>query len=253
MNDITSNQALIIWCLLGKHGQALQSELLPRVAKKDREALEASGLVSCEKRQRGALFLKVEDKGWRWASEHLRGELPREYQVLQHWLAQLHNFLDKNDENLAGFIGPAPTMLADPGPRAISEDPPKRKRGPAKKPGAQPKAKKAPAQKVGKPAGKKPLKTPKRPTGTELRRLIESAYLRITSGQKAKAVPLRKIRAELSALDAATVDAGLLRILQDGGKIRLHQISDPKALTQADRDAVFSPGGEPFHLLWIES
>lgn len=90
-----------------------------------------------------------------------------------------------------------------------------------------------------------------------LRARIEKAYLIVTGGQKAESVPLAKVRSELADLDRSVVDTALLRIVQGDkegdGKARLGRIGDQKALTQGDRDAAFSPAGEPFHLLWIKS
>ena len=51
----------------------------------------------------------------------------------------------------------------------------------------------------------------------------------------------------------ATLDAGLARILKGDRSAILSQLSDPKALTPAEREAAFSPAGEPFHLIWIQS
>ncbi|MFL9829152.1 hypothetical protein ABTU92_30550, partial [Rhodoplanes sp. SY1] len=71
---MTPKQTLIMWCLLGRQGQAMQGEIVPKVDKKDREALVAAGFLSSGKYSRGAIGLKVEDKGWRWAGEHLGDE-----------------------------------------------------------------------------------------------------------------------------------------------------------------------------------
>lgn len=94
------------------------------------------------------------------------------------------------------------------------------------------------------------------PRKRELRARIEQAYLAITGGRKAEAVPLAKIRAQLADLDRELVDDGLRRIHRGDkigdGKARLGQFADPKALTQEDRDATWSAAGEPYHLLWIE-
>ena len=79
----------------------------------------------------------------------------------------------------------------------------------------------------------------------------------VTNGRKAEQALLRDVRAQLADLSREIVDAGLLRILQGDKegkrKARLGQINDPKALSQPVRDAAFNPGGEPFHLLWIQS
>jgi len=224
---MTPKQTLIMWCLLGKQGYALQGEIVPKVEKKDREALVSGGYITSPKRGR-ALSLIVEDKGWRWASEHLRDELPPNFQVLQSWLAIVHHFLERNGRTLADFIGPAPERAADP----VAE---KRR-----------------SRRTRKAAPEPMKKWPKPLTEPHVRARIEKAYLAVTNGRKAESALLSKVRAQLADLDRATVDAGLLRILQGDEKARLGQISDPKALTREEREAAFSPGGEPFHLLWIQ-
>jgi hypothetical protein len=220
---MTPKQTLIMWCLLGKHGEAPQREILPRILKKDREALVSNGFITTEKIGR-AISLKVEDKGWRWANEHLGDPLPPNYQVLRSWLTKVHQNLEKNGQTLADFIGPSPEADAD-SPRPVKR-----------------------AGKAPHPTGR----TKRQPTERQLRARIEKAYLTVTDGRKSESALLSKVRGQLSDLDRATVDAGFLRILQGDDKARLGQISDPKALTPKDREAAFSPGGEPFHLLWIQ-
>lgn len=223
MSEIRPKQALVMWCLLGRHGQALQGELVPKVERKDREALVAAGFVSSSKLG-NAYFLTVEDKGWRWAGEHLRHEVPRGFRALQDWLTRLHNFLERDGKSLADFIGPGPERPPDPVKK--------------KKPRPNDRAKAR--------AGKGAL------SPAEIRARIEAAYLKVTNGRKSQSALLSKVRAQLPDLDRKTVDAGLLRILQGDPKARLGQISDPKALTEEDHDAAFGPGGEEFHLLWIQ-
>jgi hypothetical protein len=224
MSDkLTPKQTLLMWCLLGCHGEALQRSIVPRVEAKDRKVLVARGLIR-EGRHGQSIVLRVEDKGWHWSSEHLRDELPPTFRVLQQWLGRVHVFLSDADRPLADFIGPPTEPLPLPTP---------------KKPRAAGKQK----QRLEKSA----LLSP-----GELRRRIEEAYLAITNGRKAESVPLSKLRAQLAELDRKTMDEGLLRILQGDEKARLGQISDPKALAQDERDAAFSPGGEPYHLLWIQ-
>jgi hypothetical protein len=222
---MTPKQNLIMWCLLGRQGQAMQGDMVPKVEKKDREALVAAGYVSSGKYSRGAIGLKLEDKGWRWAGEHLGDELPKNYQVLRQWLTMLQRHLDQSGETLAEFIGPAPEWPPSTPPAKVR------------------KSKKGNTARLEKPP----------PSPADLRARIEAAYLAVTHGQKAQPVPLGKLRAQLVDLDRATVDGGLLRILQSDAKARLGQISDPKAISAEEREAAFNPGGEPYHLLWIQS
>jgi hypothetical protein len=229
-NNVTPQQALIIWCLLGRHGWGFQRDIVPKVAAKDREALVAAGYITCTKIER-SLFLKVEDKGWHWASGHLDAELPAGFAVLQNWLRRMNEFFRRNGSTLADVVGEA------------SEPPPERA---GKKPRAR-----TPSRRTAPPKAPKPL------SAAALRKRIEAAYLAVTNGRKAEQALLSDLRAKLADISPEIVDAGLLRILQGDKegkrKARLGQINDPKALNSKVRDAAFSPGGEPFHLLWIQS
>jgi hypothetical protein len=146
---MTPKQTLIMWCLLGRQGQAMQGDIVPKVEKKDREALVAAGYVSSGKYSRGAIGLKLEDKGWRRAGEHLGDELPKNYQVLRQWLTMLQRHLDQSGETLAEFIGPASEWPPSPPPAKVR------------------KSKKAKTAPVVKPP----------PSPADLRARIETAYL----------------------------------------------------------------------------
>lgn len=221
----TPKQALILWCLLGKQGSALQGEVVPKVDAADRKALVAGQHLSTE-RQGRSIRLTVTDKGWDWAGQHLRVPLPPNFRVLQDWLERIDRHLTTTGETLAGLIGtPAPPEPAAPKP--------KRRR-------------------AARPTVPIPAK-PKKLTAKQVRARIEDAYISLTDGQKAQAVRLSALRARLSELDRATVDAGLGAILAGDPTARLSQLSDPKSLTAEEREAAYSPAGDPFHLIWIQS
>lgn len=216
----TPKQALILWCLLGRHGSALQSTLVPRVDKADREALIAGRYLEAQKQGR-SLRLSVTDRGWDWAGGHMREPLPPSVRVLQDWLERMQADLAATGRTLAEFVGTAPDAPAVPQP-----SPPTRKAA----------------------SDRSTSLTPK-----QLRARIEGAYLALTGGERAKAVRLSALRAHLAELDRATVDAGLAAILRGDKTARLSQFSDPKSLDAAEREAAFSPAGEPFHIIWIQS
>ncbi|MEE7456194.1 hypothetical protein MPAR168_18045 [Methylorubrum populi] len=221
----TPKQALILWCLLGRHGSALQSTLVPRIDKADREALIAGRYLEAEKQGR-SLRLTVTDKGWAWTGEHMREPLPPSFRVLQDWLERMQADLAATGRTLAELVGSAPEEPAPAEPRS--------------------RARRASS----KGSNSKGSKTP---TPKQLRARIESAYLALTRGERAKAVRLSALRAGLADLDRATVDAGLAAILRGDRTARLSQFSDPKSLDPAERAAAFSPAGEPFHIIWIQS
>lgn len=105
---MTPKQTLILWCLLGCKGQAMQKDIVPKVEKADREALVAGGYITSVPGKRRALNLEVTDKGWHWAGEHLGDPLPKNYKVLQDWLALLHRQLKGSGDTLADFMTAAP-------------------------------------------------------------------------------------------------------------------------------------------------
>jgi hypothetical protein len=216
----TPKQALILWCLLGRYGSALQSAIAPRIDKADREALIAGRYLEAV-RQGRSLRLTVTDRGWNWASDHMREPLPPTFRVLQDWLERIQSDLATTGRTLADLVGTAPD---EPTPKVS-------------------------ASRAGKPAAKRSKKLgPK-----QLRARIEAAYLALTGGERAKAVRLSALRIHLSDLDRETVDSGLAAILRGDKTARLSQFSDPKSLDAAEREAAFSPAGEPFHILWIQS
>lgn len=216
----TPKQALILWCLLGRHGSALQSAITPRIDKADREALIAGRYLEAVREGR-SLRLTVTDKGWNWAGAHMREPLPPSFRVLQDWLERLQADLAATGRTLAELVGTAP------------EEPPSVVRAPR--------------------ARKSAAKGPRKPGPKQLRARIEAAYLALTGGERARAVRLSALRTHLGDLDRATVDAGLAAILRGDRTARLSQFSDPKSLDAAEREAAFSPAGEPFHILWIQS
>ena len=306
MNDVpTPQQALILWCLLGRGGTALQGTLVPGGKKADRDALIAGRFLTVEKQGR-ALRLTVTDRGWNWAGAHMAAALPPAFRALQDWLGRIGADLAACGRPLADFVGPVPE---EPPPETPSARQPVAGNARVAKGSKTAKAQKtttaqtttaestaksraeskaadgtkrtAPTAKAAKPSQKASSKTsagsteaptpgttagPRktaapgkstRPTPAlspeHIRGRIEAAYLALTGGERAKAVRLSALRAELADLDRATVDAGLAAILGGDATAGLSKFSDPRSLDDAERDAAFSPAGEPFHILRIQS
>jgi hypothetical protein len=220
--DPKPTQALLLFGLLARHGACAQAELMPKVKKADREALVKNKLITVGKVGRG-LKLTLEDAGWAWTATHLSAALPPAQRTLADLLTRLSDHLAKSGETLADFIGSKPEDISPPQPA------PKRGRG-----------------------GKDSTK-PKPPSPAALRKRIEAAYLLVTHGRKNETVRLARLRAELSDLDRATVDAALGRILKGDKTASLMRHDDPGQLDQADHEAAFAPAGEPFHVIWISS
>jgi hypothetical protein len=237
--DPTPTQALLLFGILARHGVCKQAELIPKVKKADREVLIKEKLIT-DGKVGNSIKLTLADGGWAWTATNLSAPLPPAQRTLSDLLARLGEHLSKSGKTLGAFIGSKPEEIL---PAASA---PKRSKGAAKPP---------------KPKPPKPAKTKltksKRPPPTALRKLIEAAYLAVTDGRKDESVRLTRLRAELSDLDRATVDAALSLILagDKAGKKKasLMRHDDPHQLDQADHDAAFNPAGEPFHVLWIAS
>jgi hypothetical protein len=220
--DPTPTQALLLFRLLARQGACAQAELKTKVQVPDREALVKEKMITAPKVGRG-FKLKLEDAGWAWTATHLTAALPPTHQTLSDFLARLSEHLARSGETLANFIGSKPEEILPPQPART-----RRKRD-----GSSAKS--------------------KRPSAAALRKRIEAAYLAVTRGRKNETVRLARLRAELSDLDRATVDAALGRILKGDKTASLMRHDDPRQLDQADHDAAFSPAGEPFHVIWITS
>lgn len=256
----TPQQALILWCLLGRGGTALEGTLVPKVKPADREALVAGGYLEAGKQAR-ALRLTVTDRGWNWAGTHLDAPLPPAFRVLQDWLGRIGADLAASGRPLAEFVGP---VIAEPPPETPSTPKKTAVATPAAK-GTKTTGTKTTSHRKAAGAARKTTgsRTPTRsgkavPPKTalspeQLRARIEAAYLALTGGERARAVRLSALRAELADLDRATVDAGLAAILGGDKTAGLSKFSDPRSLDEAERDAAFSPAGEPFHILRIQS
>ncbi len=235
-DDLSPTQTLALWGLLARQGRAPEADVKPKA---DRDALVAGGYAEADKPSR---TVALTDRGWNWAGTHLDAPLPPAQRPLLDLLARLGAHLQASGGTLAEFIGEAPPLPAPAAKAARAKAAPKEK--------AQPKPKAPPKEKAA-PKVKAPPK-PKTLSAAALRKRIEEAYLRITGGARAESVRLTRLRAELGDLDHAVVDTGLAAILKKDKTARLGQIDDLKAIDSAEREAAYTPAGEPFHLLWIQ-
>ena len=246
INNPTPTQALLLFGLLACHGECAQAELMPAVKKADREALQKANLIGVEKPGRG-LYLRLLDAGWDWAGANLSAELPPAQRTLHELLGRLGEHLSKEGETLARFIGSKPENKVGLKTKSTS-------RAEKAKPGKLI-VPKASSRRRAKNSDKTRTKStkPKAPSPAAVRKQIEKSYLSLTGGQKNASVRLAHLRKALPDLDRATVDVALGRILKGDKKASLMRHDDPNQLDQADRDAAFSPAGEPFHVIWIAS
>jgi hypothetical protein len=109
-------QTLVLWALLANGGESFGKELKPEVDKLEREGLLKAGLIAVEKRKRGAYWLSVTDRGWRWAEDHLSDKLPdRSYAgtfILTAWLKHLQTFMRVSNTPLADILVPRKNTIA---------------------------------------------------------------------------------------------------------------------------------------------
>jgi hypothetical protein len=112
-------QTLVLWALLANGGEGFAKELKPAVDKVERDGLLKAGLIAVEKRKRGAYWLSVTDRGWRWAEDHLSDKLPdRSYAgtfILTAWLKHLQTFMRVSNTPLADILVPRKNTVTDYG------------------------------------------------------------------------------------------------------------------------------------------
>ncbi|WP_454647670.1 hypothetical protein [Bradyrhizobium liaoningense] len=119
-NAVAEKQALAMWTLLGDGGAGFGGKLTPKIEKPERDALLGAGLITVERRERGALLLTVTDRGWEWAEHHLADPLPQRTQggafVLRAWLSRLQKFLQSRQLRLYELFASDETEEAKPDP-----------------------------------------------------------------------------------------------------------------------------------------
>lgn len=200
-----------MWTLLGEGGAGYGGKLRPEIEKSEREGLRQEGLVAVEKRNNGAFWLTVTDKGWDWAEQHLADALPERTQggsfVLQAWLARLKGFLRARDIRLYQIFADQAEVLSPPRDSAVI------------------------------------------PGHAELRERIRTAYQQIAGGFDRRLL-LRDLRPRLLDLDRKLVDAALMRMLRDG-EVSMMQLDYRPDVTDEDRAASLQIGNEPRHIIWI--
>ena len=206
-------RALALWALLGNGGSGFGGVVKPVVAKVEREALAASGLITFEKRKGGAYWLEVTDRGWHWAEEHLSDGLPERTQagtfVLHAWLTRLRAFMQAHNIRLAEVLGPqaAHDRKEPTGPLESTEY-------------------------------------------TTVRERIRRAYLDVTGGIFNTRALLSEIREHLPDIDREALDSALKR-MQRENDAALMPLDNRAEIRDADCAAALQIGNEPRHILWI--
>ncbi len=109
-------QTLLLWRLLANEGGDFWKYVKPQDSK-DRNVLEAAGLVATEKRKesgakgsRPILFVFLTEQGWNWAASHLDADFSQTSNatgpVLRAILSKLKLHLAHSNTSLADFICP---------------------------------------------------------------------------------------------------------------------------------------------------
>jgi hypothetical protein len=115
----TPLQALILWALVSRGGEAPQRELRPEPKKADRDALARAGLVHSAKVKRG-IRIELTDRGWAWAAANTGVRLPSGSiagtTILAALLARLGAYMAARDIALADIIQPGPGPGAETRP-----------------------------------------------------------------------------------------------------------------------------------------
>jgi len=211
--SLSEMQTLFLWALLARGGSAEKvADVKVKIAKRERDALIAGGLIEVERRGR-AVGLAVSEKGWAWANDNLAHALPARSTagaaVLHGWLAHLQAFMQAKGLRLADILGgQASASSGSPGKAAQSDG------------------------------------------HAALRERIRAAYLDVTGGTFNRRALLSNVRRRLGDVDRADLDEALKRMQRDE-EASLMRLDNPIDIAEADREAAVQIGEEPRHILWI--
>ena len=232
--SLTPTQTLILWYLLGRGGSAWLMDIRPepRTAKVWRD-LERAGLVMSEKRHREARPTKGPHKS-RGSARGVKN--PRQTNSL--WIEVTDAGWAWANSNLSSPV-PAKTLSAGPilqawltRLHAFME-----RRGITL------------AEIVGAVSDSNNVD---RETQTALETRIRQAYLQVTGGAWNQRVRLSDLRGLLGGVERSALDAALLK-MQQAARLVLFRLDNQREITDEDRQAALLLGGEPRHVLRMES
>ncbi len=210
---------LILFALLGKGGEAFQSEIKPLVTPSERTSMERAGLIRVGERD-GKFWLELNDKGWDYAFDKLDAPLfvnPTAAEtILQDWLARIKLFLAAKQMILADFFMPGADA---PNEAAALED--------------------------------ETAAPPPAADGRSLPDRIRAAFLELTGGRLNTHVLLRDLRPRLADIERASLDQALVGMMRSR-EAELMRQDNRRELTQADHDSALNIAGEARHILWIK-
>lgn len=218
--ELTAGEATILFVLMAEGRDVANTELKafgPELSKPSREKLNRAGLVHSEVISRRYIHTLTDD-GWAWCAAHLGADAPGRAQpssrALFTVLQGLDRHLRRSDTLLSEVFAPrTPTAPQDVTPAAPEV-----------------------AATADAPA-------------PDIERRIRDAYHRLAP-RPGGLIGLVELRSELGDLDRADLDHGL-RTLQRISGVSVIPEPNQKTLTEADRGAAVSIGGQQCHLLAI--
>lgn len=108
MTKLSKIQMLFLWALIVKDGSAFEKDTRPKIKAAERDKLASQGLITKEKRQRGAIWLEVTDAGYDFVGSNLDADLPERSPagtvILQTLLSQLKAYIESNNISLADIL-----------------------------------------------------------------------------------------------------------------------------------------------------
>lgn len=217
---LKSNQTLFILRLLFEPEGIWLSEVKPKLETTDRDALVSAQLIAIEKRKkdgkgRGLLYVKLQEEGWRWATENLDAELSSSASndILRRTMACIKARLLETETSLASFFAsPGETDAATPVPPSTQASSP------------------------------------------ELTKRILAACQSLKGdGTYSGRVRLADLRKRLSDVPRDAFDRGL-STLEEEKQVAVYPLDNPQEIEPEDRDASMPNSiGQPRHIVYLST
>jgi len=211
--NVTQKHVLFRLLFTGEEPQ--MSKVKPKLEPKKRKELLDAGLIELEKRAK-AQHIKLTDKGWQWAANNFKEEIPSRLKlmpdILHGLLLRLKAYIDSKNislPELLGFINDNELEKESEKNFELNED------------------SISPEQK------------------------ITNAYLKASNGKWNVRVRLSKLRALLPDINRSDLDRLLLE-MQKLKKIVLYNMDDIYNIKTVDEEAAIDIGGFKRHIIYME-
>ena len=230
--ELSKSQQILMWELFAAGGEKLNTDIVPKPDKKDREALIKKGLVETQPRGRTFLIKLKDDRGWRWISDSdpfpiAEGEkrVTAERRLLQSLVRGFKRYARQQGSTIQQLF------------RATDEAA----------------GRSEPSKQTDKFDDQTETDSSigeSEPPIVPIETAIRSAFFDIAGKPARNQVRLRQLRERLASIDRGDLDAAI-KNMRETGRARLSTLSNPPDIAE-EGDAALKIKNVFYHTIWIE-